>query len=112
MTASFRSHATLNVLCMTVEKFRHACHYLVHLKAHGHREGSIVVVRMLVKCMTCACVSAAGGGVKSMDTMAMSEASIKRAHIGAGGKEEELQVPADIINSVDTAQLNKVRREI
>lgn len=40
--------------------------------------------------------------------MAMSEASIKRAHIGAGGKEEELQVPADIINSVDTAQLNKV----
>lgn len=43
-----------------------------------------------------------------MDTMAMSEASIKRSHVGAGGKEEELQVSAEIINSVDTAQLNKV----
>lgn len=42
----------------------------------------------------------------------MSEASIKRSHIGASGREEaatDVVVHAAIINSVDTAQLNKVR---
>jgi brefeldin A-inhibited guanine nucleotide-exchange protein len=48
------------------------------------------------------------GGVKSMESMAMSEVSIKKAHIGASGREEEHVIPQDIINSVDTAELNKV----
>eukprot|EP00775_Hariotina_reticulata_P008270 gene8270-8458_t len=49
-------------------------------------------------------------GVKSIDSLAMSEASIKRAHAGAGNKEEqaEIWVAPEIISSVDTAQLNKV----
>jgi len=41
----------------------------------------------------------------------MSEASIKRSHVGASGREDasgEVVVPAAIVNSVDTAQLNKV----
>jgi hypothetical protein len=49
-----------------------------------------------------------------MDRLAMSEASIKRSHIGAAGGDGgagggELVVSAAILNSVDTAQLNKVR---
>lgn len=46
-----------------------------------------------------------------MESLAMSEASIKRSHIGASGREDataEVVVHAAIINSVDTAQLNKV----
>ncbi|WIA22572.1 hypothetical protein OEZ86_009559 [Tetradesmus obliquus] len=57
--------------------------------------------------LSAAADAAGAGGAKSMDTMAMSEASIKRAHIGAG-KEEGVAVHPEIINSVDTAQLNKV----
>lgn len=37
-----------------------------------------------------------GGGIKSMDTLAMSEVSIKRAHIGASGREEDHVVPQDV----------------
>ena len=47
-----------------------------------------------------------------MESLAMSEASIKRTHIGASGREDtptDVVVHAAIINSVDTAQLNKVR---
>jgi hypothetical protein len=46
-----------------------------------------------------------------MESLAMSEASIKRSHIGASGREDaaaDIVVHAAIINSVDTAQLNKV----
>lgn len=52
----------------------------------------------------------AAGGV-TMESLAMSEASIKRSHVGASGREDaaEVVVHAAIINSVDTAQLNKVR---
>jgi hypothetical protein len=46
-----------------------------------------------------------------MESLAMSEASIKRSHIGASGRDDaggDVLVPAGIVNSVDTAQLNKV----
>jgi brefeldin A-inhibited guanine nucleotide-exchange protein len=44
----------------------------------------------------------AGTGQQSMESLAMSEVSIKKAHIGASGKEEEHVIPQEIINSVDT----------
>lgn len=67
----------------------------------------------------------AGGSGKSMDTIGLSESSIKRVHIGgtAGmgkrggggggqgggqGQEEGGMVPAEVINSCDTHELNMV----